>query len=107
MRDTKTAVERRAMIRAVHFGHFQVNESKTIAALRDFLSKGNGGRMLRVLESLDLKVRGRFPSIDRRSRNVLIARCALVSGIAVLAGVGQRAGEFFSAQRVANGECRR
>lgn len=34
----------------------KTNESKTICALREFLAKGNGGRMLRVLESLDLKV---------------------------------------------------
>lgn len=32
------------------------NDQRTVYALREFLSRGTGGRILRVLESLDLKV---------------------------------------------------
>lgn len=34
----------------------QSNDITTIAALREFLVKGIGGRMLHVLESIDTKV---------------------------------------------------
>lgn len=39
------------------FRQQETADLKTIVALRDFLAKGTGGRILRVLERLDLKVK--------------------------------------------------
>lgn len=48
----------------IHSQEQETSDLKTIVALRDFLAKGTGGRILRVLESLDLKVQFNGISFD-------------------------------------------